>query len=217
MTDPEYQRSALLAGSIAGGLAVCVYVAWSVLPMPDPINRLFHFAFGPLLVCAFMGIYFFLCSGKPRFLHLLAAGFGIVAGTVFTMMTVVQQSMVDRVLLPLRQASDPAMKTHLKYVLQGTNSVQLGLDIVWDIFITVATILVGMSLLREGGAIRFFGLLGMVIGAITLALNLWTFPMPPAQAGLFDLGPWVGAWFGGVCILMARQYRLLAPKPLPAL
>ena len=43
---------------------------------------------------------------------------------------------------------------------------------------------------------------GIVIGGITLfagllllVLNLWTFPTPPGESGLIDVGPFVGLWF----------------------
>lgn len=205
MNEQTLHHGALRQGSVCGALAVLAYVGWSTLPMPDAANRLLHFGFGPLLVCAFLGIWHYLGAGRPRFVHLVACAFGIAAGVAFTAMTVVQASMVDSVLLPLRAADDPAVKAHLRYVLQGTNSVQLGLDVVWDLFITLATVLVGTSLWRFGGALRVYGIVGVLAGGVTLAINLWSFPTPPAQGGLFDLGPFVGGWFGGICILMARS------------
>jgi hypothetical protein len=207
--NAELTRSAILTGSIVGGLAVATYVGWSVLPLPGAINRLLHFAFGPLLIVAFIGIFFFLGRERVRLLHILGSVFGILAGATFAMMTIVQASMIDRVWLPLRASDDPAVVTHLKYALQGTNSVQLGLDVAWDLFITIATVLVALSLIGRGGATRLFAIVGVAIGAATLVLNLWTFPMPPAQSGSIDLGPFVGGWFGGVCLMMAHQYRRL--------
>ena len=35
----------------------------------------------------------------------------------------------------------------------------------------------------------------MVLGALLVVLNVVTFPTPPADAGLFDIGPFVGLWY----------------------
>lgn len=205
MTELKYQERAILASGVAGSLAVLVYVGWSTLPLSLPINRLLHIAFGPLLVCSFMGIQHFLDlqAARRRFIHQVACGMGIVAGVAFTCMTLVQAAMVDMVMLPMQQTADAVEKAQLRQVLIGTNSVQLGLDVAWDVFITTATVLVALSLMSRQ---RVLAVLGVLIGAATLILNLWTFPLPPAQTGAFDLGPFVGMWFGAICVLMLRAH-----------
>jgi hypothetical protein len=48
------------------------------------------------------------------------------------------------------------------------------------------------------------GIAGVVLAAALLALNLGTFPTPPAEAGLVDVGPAVGLWYLAATILMWR-------------
>jgi len=47
----------------------------------------------------------------------------------------------------------------------------------------------------------------MLVGAALLVLNLQTFPTPPANAGLFDLGPVLGLWYLAVTIQVARSFH----------
>jgi hypothetical protein len=44
----------------------------------------------------------------------------------------------------------------------------------------------------------------VVFKPFSLILNLVTFPTAPAAAGLVDLGPGVGAWYGVTLLLLLR-------------
>jgi hypothetical protein len=55
---------------------------------------------------------------------------------------------------------------------------------------------------------------GLLIGGLLFIFNVATFPKPPADAGLVDLGPLVGLWYLAVCgrlgassLLLERRYR----------
>ena len=76
----------------------------------------------------------------------------------------------------------------------------------WDGYIGLGTICFGLAMLRHPRFGRVFGVSGIVIGAGLLALNLWTFPSPPVNAGLVDLGPAVGLWYLVVTIRMASSF-----------
>jgi hypothetical protein len=78
---------------------------------------------------------------------------------------------------------------------QGLNWVQLGIDVSWDIYISVSVILLGFVLCTHPRFGMVLGGITMVMGLLLLVLNLWTFPVPPADSGLFDAGPLVGLWF----------------------
>jgi hypothetical protein len=49
------------------------------------------------------------------------------------------------------------------------------------------------------------GIVGLVLAATLLGLNLFTFPTPPAEAGLIDVGPAIGLWYLAGTILMWRS------------
>ena len=54
---------------------------------------------------------------------------------------------------------------------------------------------------------------GEIIGLAGLVLNAWTFPTPPADGELFDIGPFVGLWFAAATI---RLTLLLKRSSTPA-
>jgi hypothetical protein len=73
-------------------------------------------------------------------------------------------------------------------------------------------------MLRHPRFVAAFGVPGILIAAVLLALNLGTFPTPPADAGLFDAGPLVGLWYLAVSVQAWRslgwaETRLTAVSP----
>ncbi len=74
-------------------------------------------------------------------------------------------------------------------------AIWLGLDVAWDVFGGAGTVLFGFALWRRPGAGRALGLAGIVLGVLLLILNIGTFPIPPANAGWFDIGPFVALWY----------------------
>jgi hypothetical protein len=59
---------------------------------------------------------------------------------------------------------------------------------------------------------RIMGISGLALAAAVLASNLATFPTPPAEAGLLDVGPAIGVWYLAATILMWRSMPWLEDK-----
>lgn len=193
-TDKDFDR-AVRTGLFCGLAAALMYLAWSVLPLPSVLNRLFHVFFGVLLVPGFLAIGMRLQQSRPSVAALFGAILGMIAGPFFAAMTIVQMSNLRYMRRFIREAADPAAKAAFEQILRGVFTVQLGLDIVWDVFVTTGTILIAVAMIRGRGTLRYLGVVGLLAGGLTLVLNLWTMPVPPAEAGLFDAGPLTGAWY----------------------
>jgi hypothetical protein len=84
-------------------------------------------------------------------------------------------------------------------------AIWLGLDVAWDAYIGLGTVLFGVSMLLHPRFGRLFGASGIVLGLSLLVLNLYTFPTPPSNAGLVDLGPFLGLWYLAVSVQMWRS------------
>jgi hypothetical protein len=54
---------------------------------------------------------------------------------------------------------------------------------------------------------RLIGGFGIFTSTALLILNFWTFPIPPAEAGLIDVGPLTGLWWIVVIVLWIRADR----------
>jgi hypothetical protein len=86
-------------------------------------------------------------------------------------------------------------------------SVWLGLDVAWDVHVGLGTLLFAVGAFDHPRLGRVVGVTGVAIAAGLLALNLYAFPTPPAEAGLVDLGPMVGLWYLAVTVLAFRSLR----------
>jgi hypothetical protein len=84
-------------------------------------------------------------------------------------------------------------------------AVWLGLDVAWDVYVGLGTGLFALAMLHHPRFGATFGIAGVLIAAVLLALNLGTFPTPPADAGLFDAGPLVGLWYVAVSVQAWRS------------
>jgi len=192
-TDRDVER-AVRAGLWCGLAAALTYLAWSFVPLPPRLNTLFHVFFGLLVVPGFLAVGIRVQDAGASVAALFGTLFGMIAGPFFAAMTIVQVANLTYLRRFIRE-SQGAAKERYEEILRGVFTVQLGLDLVWDLFVTCATILIGFAMLKVPGVRRVLGLLGIAAGALTLGLNLWTMPVPPAEAGLFDAGPAVGAWY----------------------
>jgi len=184
-------------GTSLGLVAALSFLSWSVLPLPELADFLAHVLFGPLVMCGFVGLEAALRQGTSGVNVILgfARMWGVAAGVCFTAMTLVQSSGMLLLNRHIAAAATPSAESVWQAILGGVATVQLGLDVAWDVFVLLATALFATVLLFRSGIWRILGVAGVVIGVATLVLNLATFPVPPREAGLIDGGPLTGGWF----------------------
>ncbi len=204
MTDSStsatnWKRIAWMSGTAS---VLCYFLA-AFLPLPDALTRLLAFAFGPLLSIAFLGYYHFLSTHRPGPVLQIACLFGIIAGVLVTSMLVVQvgNNMVRSDLLA--SAADQAAKDAVDLAWRAVNRVQYLLDVVWDIFICIATMLFALLLGSHPRFGKVWAAVGFLAGFLLLVFNLQTFPVAPAEAGSIDLGPIVALWMLAVFVRTA--------------
>ena len=185
--------------SVITGLgAVISYTLLVVISGPFLAGVILASLFGPLLAAASLGLYHVLAeSGNPILLQ-LAVLFNVLGAAMFTTMLLVQLAIGHQL-----QAidKDAINLTALRISLIG---VQLGMDVAWDIFISLGTLLFAISMMGDARFGWILGAAGILIAVALLVLNLWTFPTPPASKNLVDLGPLVGLWYFAVTIMIIR-------------
>lgn len=196
------ERQWLRWGAIFGAVAVVDYLA--VPFIPQPVKRVAFFAEGPLFVAFAPSLSRALLERRPSASAWLAGAFGAIGGAVMTLMAVVQNSINATMNRLIAAEADEAARLNLRVLWKGLDSVQLGMDVVFDIFWLTALALFGWTMARDDRFGRVIGWTGLVLCVACLALNTWSFPTPPRP----DLGPLVGLW--GVVVVIAA-WRAVAP------
>jgi hypothetical protein len=102
--------------------------------------------------------------------------------------------------LPHGESVAGAAHTAWKMGYHSGNALQLGADMAWDVFVLSGVTILGLAMLRHPRFSAWFGWVAIIIGCAGLMLNSATFPTPPAEGQLIDIGPFVGIWFGAVVV-----------------
>lgn len=182
-------------GAISGILSIIFYFSAAILTtIPDAISRLLGFAFPLLWIIAFMGLYRFLRKKSRTSSLEIAYIFGIIGAAIACSFIVVQQANIMWHDAAMEAAISEEAKSLLNASFIGANRVQAGLDVAFDIFITISWLLFGLNIAQNSSFNKILGWTGSLIALGLLILNLIAFPNTPAESGLFDLGPFLGLW-----------------------
>jgi len=181
-------------GAISGILSIIFYIAAVTIPLPDPFPRLLAFTFPLLWILSYMALYYFLKKEQHTPTLEIAYIFGIIGAALAVTFLVVQQANFIWHQEAMEAAQSDDTKKLLKATFRGANRVQAGMDVAFDIFITIATMFFGINLARSSKLPSFLGIGMILIAAALLVLNMITFPTGPAEAGLIDMGPFLGIW-----------------------
>jgi len=193
-------------GSYSGLLFALLFLTIALVPLPGRLETVLTLVFPLFLLVGHVGLYHFLTRHRPTFTTQAAVIFGIGAPVLISAMLTVQMSMVsymDRYYRPLDEVTRAAQIN----IWRAVDSVQLGLDVAWDMFILPALLLFSLSIMKHPAFGRVFGFIGFVLGAAGLFLNIFTFPTPPINVGLPDVGPFVVSWYAILFTLMIRADR----------
>ncbi len=170
-------------------------IATNVVSLPERLALMLAFAIGPVAIVGVLEICRELAPGSPGPMLRVGTVFLVIAFALLNLMLVVQQSIFIPYLETMRGTTDEALKDSMRLVFQGVNQVQLGIDVSFDIFYSLGLVLVSLVLIRTTRFGMVLGIYGAVVATGLLILNMATFPTPPAEAGLFDLGPYTGLWW----------------------
>lgn len=180
-------------GAWAGIISILCYLTAIFAPLPDQISLVLVFHFGILLSLGFYGLsYDFITQSKSEIPAILMRYAGLIAGALVTTMLVVQQSLFMEYDTLIEKASD-ADKLLMKQtgIMPLLNTVHFGLDIAWDLYISWTGILLGIAMYLSEKYNNIVAAYFFVLHLLLLVFNLYTFPIPPGDAGLIDLGPFV--------------------------
>jgi hypothetical protein len=178
-------------GIVAGLCASILYPALIFAPLPLKSVAALAAFLGPAIGIASIGLYFLVRLHGHSVAASLGAIHNVLAGGFFSAMVLVQL----------------AAKQHAPDSVQDLVSVWLGLDVAWDIYIGLGTLFFAYAMMRHPRFRWPFAVPGFVLGVLVIVLNLIPFPVPPAETGSIDVGPFVGLWYLAVTIQAWRSLQ----------
>jgi len=200
-------RTWVRVGIYAGLGVSVVYPLMIFVPLSRKMTLVLASLFGPLLMTASLGLYFFLKAHRKTVTVQLAVLSNIIAASIVSLMLIVQLSVNLSMPGLMASAGEGISEATKNWIWQVVDKVQLGMDVTWDIFIAIGTILFGAATMKHPRFGKIFGLCGFLIGHFLLIFNLATFPTPPGDAGMIDLGPAVGLWYLAAALLIIRSLK----------
>jgi hypothetical protein len=173
------------------------------------------FGIGPVAIVGVLGLVEHLVPHASDRMTRLSRIFLVSAFVLFTLMVILQQMTVMQ-FDTLRATADPVTVESLNVIFKGVNTVQLGIDVAFDLFYCIGIIVLASAMYRHPEFSRFTSIFGMVSAGALLALNLYAFPNVPKESGLVDLGPVTGIWWLMVIAQVIRTRWRTRVNPLPA-
>ncbi len=189
LLDPAWA----LCGSVAAICAIPAYVLLIAADLPVPVTALLATVFAVGFALGGIGLHLGVTGGVSPRVSLL----GAIANTA---------AAVELLAMALVQIAVTSVAPHPGRTM---GAIWLGLDVAWDVFGGAGTVLFGFALWRHPRFGLIPGLAGILVGVVLLALNIGTFPTPPADAGWFDIGPFVALWY---LLVMLRVLWLAWPR-----
>ena len=187
---------------ICGLATLTTYLVALFVPLPSlRMSYLVFMAFGPLFCISVFALRMLLRQEFPSVALDVATLLLVIAGAINTLMAAMQGAL--RIYfndLPHGESVAETAHTAWKMGYHSGNALQLGADMAWDVFVLSGVVILGTAMLRHPRFGFWFGWTAITVGSLGLVLNSATFPTPPAEGQLIDVGPFVGLWFGAIVV-----------------
>lgn len=207
-------QSLWVGGGIAGVVGVACYILAVALPWPETqwgtSLALVVISAWPILSIVYSyGLYSYVAAERDSAANRLAFVFAALAFTTVLGMIVVQLA-VGASLGEISKGLDEPTARALR---RGLRMIDMGLDVAWDMLIGTALVLSGLAMRRRSGLGPGWAFPSMALGLALIALNAATFPWPPADRGLFDIGPFIALFvmaLAGRLAVLGRRAAMAA-------
>lgn len=180
--DSELRLNWIRAGAMAGIAGTALYTATYMTALPSSAAVVLASLFGIGIALGCLGLHAFIAVDRRSVTADIAAGFGVAAG-----FTVVQSLVVQLAFGDAGAAVDTGGG--------GALAIAQGLNVAWEMLIAGATLLFALAILRHPRFGAAWALPGVVLAFARLAATLPTFPVSRVEAGLIDVGPFLGLWY----------------------
>ncbi len=151
-------------------------------------NYILEMSFGPLFMISHIGLYLFFKKHQNSFYNLLAMLFHILAGAAVLLCNIIQKS-VFTIGKDYGAIENGISKEIIRTTYKLGNLTQLAIDYYFDVLVSIATLFIALAILKQQFYWKWLVIPGIIISIGGLVVNTIKFPIPPADSGLFDPGP----------------------------
>ena len=202
-------------GAACGFVAGLSYALAAAAPVTSDLALVAACVFGPTLVGFSAGLYHVLRAHRRTITLDLALMANIAAGVTVTLMFLTQLTLNRWFELQFGSGSRDSSERALRTGFEAGNGIQLGLDVAWDVFLALGTVLFAWNMWRHPRFGRVLAVSGGVTAVALTVTNLVLFPEPPGHAGSVDFGPVIGLWYMIVTVRLAMAARWAAARSAP--
>lgn len=199
-------------GGACGVLAMAVYTVGSAAELTTRQEAVVATVFGPAIACASMGLYHVLRLRRRTVSLDLGLVANVAAGVTVTLMLMAQLGLKGWFELEFGDGATDSTERALHAAFEAANGIQLGLDVAWDVFLVIGTVLLAVNMWRHPRFGPVLAAAGIAIAVGLMVINLAMFPEPPGHAGVIDLGPFIGSWYVIVSVRLLTSGRWIAAR-----
>ena len=202
-------RKLWMNSGVAGIACVACYFLAIVVPWPDTqlgmaVSLVVLSGFPLLGIVYSYGLYSFAAAESENAANRLAFVFAVAAFATLLGMLFAQLA-VNAGIAEMAKGLD---ETTARALRRGLRLIDFGLDVAWDFLIGTTLIFWGWALGRRKGFGPGWGVPSTLLGIALIVLNAATFPWPPGDRGLVDIGPFIALFW----VAMAVRLVVLARK-----
>lgn len=205
MNNTRSLKSLIQIGAAAGMISILSYLAIAFFDLPNALTFLLAMLFPMLGIVAVFSLKEYIAFRYPNYPNTLSFTFGSIAFTICSIFLSAQLA----VQVEIKPAADLANQAVLKLIKESVRVVDMGMDVAWDMFIGTYLLLFLFAVQRLP-ELKWWGLTGGSLGVALMILNVYTFPIPPTDSGLFDLGPFIALFLFALYVrmfILSRQMK----------
>lgn len=194
-----------VAGGICGLLSVASYLVIAFLDLPDSLTFLLAMLFPIFGIIFIYSLKEYIAAVNNSHINALSFTFGSLGFTLCAILLSAQLAV--QIGIDVKTAgADAAM---LKTIKESVRMVDMGIDVAWDMFISTYMLLFLFATVKVP-PLKWWGIVSGVLGLLLMVFNVISFPVPPADAGMIDMGPFVALFW---LMLSGRALGLRIPTP----
>jgi hypothetical protein len=187
----------------------CGYIVSIIYPLLQFVSNLLvgvilAILMGIFLSLASVGLYYFVRLHKKTITSKIAVFSNIIAATLLIQMFLVQ--------LAIKSSKPNVIEESVSWIWNSLNHIHYGLDVAWDVYIFIGTILFAVNAYHHPKLGKTFSIFGVLISLAMIVTNIRAFPLPPESMGTIDFGPFIGLWYLAVTIKITFSRKWIHQK-----